>query len=157
MCLRRALLMNDQKLLHCDSLPNSSPFQILNLGKLVCSREDCDVLKIRFNMKIKLTPTPQADFALGSCGLVKNTRQQESCIYKMFGVLQIILGCTVDYRDVGCSACIYISCIGTVVSFLVQEFVAGSERWFSSVLQVLVRRTVVNIAATLNSVSPYCC
>lgn len=65
----------------------------------------------------------------------------------MFGVLQIILGCTEDYRDVGCSACIYISCIGTGVSFLVMEFETGSGHWFSPVLQVLLRRTVVNIAA----------
>lgn len=56
-CLGRTLLLNDQKLLHCDSLPNSSLFQILNLGKLVCSRQNCDVLKIRFYMKIKLTAT----------------------------------------------------------------------------------------------------
>lgn len=47
----------------------------------------------------------------------------------------------------GCSACIYISCVGTGVSFLVLEFVAGSRHWFSPVLQVLLRRTVVNIAA----------
>lgn len=47
----------------------------------------------------------------------------------------------------GCSACIYISCVVTGVSFLVLEFVAGSRHWFSPVLQVLLRRTVVNIAA----------
>lgn len=46
----------------------------------------------------------------------------------------------------GCSACIYISCVGTGVSFLVSEFVAGSGHWFSPVLQVLLR-TVVNKAA----------
>lgn len=75
----------------------------------------------------------------------------------MVGVLQIILGCTEDYRDVGCSACIYISFVGTGVSFLVLEFEAGSGHWFSLVLQVLLRRTVVNIAATAElSVSPYC-
>lgn len=65
----------------------------------------------------------------------------------MFGVLQIISGFTEDYRDVGCSSCIYRGCVGTGVSFLVLEFVAGSGHWFSPVLQVLLRSTVVNIAA----------
>lgn len=46
-------------------------------------------------------------------------RQWESHMFMIFGVSQIILGCTEDYRNSGCSVTIYVSHVETAVPFLV--------------------------------------